>query len=171
MQEELKKTAEAMLDEPIKVTINTAATTRKQKLFKRIGLFKERREYFLRPLTIGSFIRISKLVLPVDLGIIKDKKSILDIGYYAYKEHGSILVKIAAIALTNTKEEPTEEFEKLIEHNVSASELLIIYAAVIRMMDVNSFISSIISIRGVNLLEMNPKTQGSSIASGEQSEE
>lgn len=56
-------------------------------------------------------------------------------------------------------------------NNLSAAELAELVNIIIKQIDTENFLKSIISARGVNLLsKMNPRTQGSTLAPGKPSE-
>lgn len=165
----LKETANTILNEPIHITI----TTEERRWYCPWKKTTVKKEFQLKPLCIGSLVRISKLTLDIDPELINKGKSMLDMAYVSANEHGRSLAKIVAIALTNSREDPSEKLVDLIEGNVSATQLLQIYLEIIKQMDVTAFMTSIVSIRGINLLERktNPAEQRSQIASGEQSED
>lgn len=165
----LKETANAILDEPINISI----TTEKRSWFRPWKKTTVKKDFQLKPLCIGSLVRISKITLEIDPDLVSKGMSMLDMAYVSANAHGRNLARIVAIALTNSRQDPPESLVDLIESNVTSQQLLQIYMEIIKQMDVTPFMTSIVSIRGINLLERktNPVEQRSQIASGEQSED
>lgn len=160
-----KKEASALLEEGIKLKI-TGIQRCRWMFWKTVRVT---RDFEIRPLTLGSLIRISKIILDIDPDILK-QDSVLQAVYKIADQHARQLARVVAIAFTNTKAEPPESLVDFIEDNISVKQLREVIQVIIIKMDVTSFISSIVSIRGINLLTMktNPADQGSQIASGAQ---
>ncbi|MBU7577197.1 MAG: hypothetical protein KAF40_03970 [Flavihumibacter sp.] len=163
----LKETAAAILEDSIKLKITG---DEKHSWFwwktKRVT-----REFEIRPLTLGSLIRISRIILSIDPEIF-NKERILEALYGAADKHGTELARVVAIAFTNSRREPADSLISFIQESITTPQLKEVLGVIILQMDVRSFMSSIVSIRGMNLLTMktNPVDQGSQIASGALSE-
>lgn len=160
----LKETAAAILEDPIKLTI----TGHQKHFLMRWKTVKVTREFEIRPLTLGSLIRISRIILDINPEIFKSE-TVLEAVYGLADKHGRELSKVVAIAFTNARMEPAESLITFIQESITAKQLREVLSVIIRQMDVRSFMSSIVSIRGINLLtKTNPTDQGSQIASGAQ---
>lgn len=127
----------------------------------------------MRPICLGALIKISKLIM----SITKDKDAEKDFTVHMYTmvvDHTETMIRIIAIALMNSKADPPEKLLELIEREFTAKDLSNAISVIHEKMNTKSFLISIISVRGLNVLvtkkEMSPKVQGSQIASGEQSE-
>ncbi len=160
-----KQTAETLTQEPI--VVKFPVTTRR----KWLPWIKHTVEktFEVRPLTLGSIIRISKLLLDISPELFSVNAGLVNVAHQVSSKHGRMLAEVTAIAFTNTEEPPSKGLIDQIEYNVTPVDLLRIFNVVLQQMDISNFMSSIISIRGINLLkEMNPTEQGSpKIASGE----
>jgi len=129
-------------------------------------LFTKQRSFLIYPLKMGSLLKISTLLLSIDKDIL-DKNNLLDSNYKAVQQHSKTLCKIIAIAIHNRKSDPPAALVNLIMQQFAPSAILSVLMVVLKAMDVSSFMSCIISIRGLNILEMNPQSQPeSSIAPG-----
>lgn len=131
----------------------------------------EGRPFEIKPSTLGTMVKISKELLAMDLSAF-DKDKMLESNFNLIIDHSKRMCIIVAYAVTNKKAEPPDELVEFFEDNLTAAELFKLVNIIISQLDVINFMKSIISVKGVNILTgMNPKTQGSKIASGESLEE
>lgn len=115
-------------------------------------------------------IQISKILLKVDLEKVKEEGNFQSLAIHFTNLLGSDLARIIAIAIHNSKKEAPQSLIDLIENNVTTSQMVDLFALIMKQMNVSNFTTSIILIRGTNLLiKTNPVEQRSQIASGEQS--
>lgn len=162
----LKETAAAILEDSVKLKI-TGDQKHPWFWWKTVRVT---REFEIKPLTLGSLIRISKIILDIDPDLFNQER-VLEAIYEAIDEHGPELARVVAIAFTNSRREPAESLVSFIQESITTKQLREVITVIIMQMDVRSFMTSIVSIRGINLLTMktNPTDQGSQIASGEPS--
>jgi hypothetical protein len=152
----LEKVADTVLEKPVVIEVDVAGTWYKK---------AHKATFELRPITLGSLIKISKLLLSIDDKI--NSQDWLNSSYAAMEKHGNTIAKIIAIAIHNRKSDPPASLVNLVLHNFTSKELLSTLAIVLKQMGVSTFISSIVSMKGLNILvETSPKEQGSQIASG-----
>lgn len=176
----LSETADAILQNSVTVTVDTPARTWWERLLVRVGLRKEQRVFHVKPLVLGSLIRVSKLLLSIDNSQftserINRRSEFLNLGYGLAEQHGQHMARIVAIAVTNEQKEPSDSLVNFFLHHLTATELQRVFGIVMQQMEIQNFIVSIISARGLNVLEekdanapnagMNPATKGSEIAS------
>lgn len=152
-----QETADALLEKGIKIKI----TTQEKKFWQRKPREKIH-EFELKPLCLGSLIKISKIILKIDPELFKNEFSIQELTFHFSDTLGRDISRIVAIAIVNSKDDPTEELIDLIENNLTSNQLLQVFKHILELMDVSSFMSSIILIKGTNLLKkMNPTEQRS----------
>lgn len=184
-KKELQQTADALLGNGITITVDVQAATWYDRLLQQWKWRPAQRTFIIKPLVLGSLIRVSKLLLSIDNSLLtkdllEDRFGLFNANYALMQKHSGAMATIIAIAVTNTKAEPSEKLVNFFLYNLTPKELSQLFAVVVSQMDVVSFTSSIISVRGLNVLEskdasatgagMNPQTQGSQIASGASSE-
>lgn len=162
----LKQTADAILQKPVTITIHTPAENWKERMLARLGLRKEERVFEVRPLVLGSLIRISELLLSIDKKLItqdklEDKPEFLNLSFGLMQKHSRQMAEAVAVAVTNQKKEPPSSLVDFFLYNLTTNELLEVFMVVVQQMNVSGFINCIISIRGINVMEMNPENQGS----------
>ncbi len=160
--ETLKKVADTLLDEPVIIKI-----TQKPKYFFQKP---KEKEFRVEKLCLGSLIRISKILLSIDTEMFK-QGSFVENCMKVMAGKGDLMAEIIAIAIVNRKTSPSKSLINLIMEEFTSADMLTALSVVIKQMDITSFMNSIISIKGTNLLEMSPTDQGRKIAPGVQSEE
>lgn len=158
----LSAAADTILEKSVSVEIDVLSPRWWEKIGMKVGLLPAKRSFMIRPATLGNMIRISKLLLQIDSDVYKKDASALESNYRAYDQYGDILAEVVAAAITNSPAGPGRNLIRFIRDNLTASELLTISGVVIRQLDLLNFMTTIISIRGVSLL--NP---GETIASGD----
>lgn len=124
------------------------------------------KEFAIRPSSLGTMVKISKELLTMDAMDLESKNIIHEmIGQQSYR-----MARVISVAIVNRKEDPPEGMITFLIDNLSSVELHKLVGVVVRNLDVTSFMKSIISLKGANLLRsaMNPVEQRSHIASGEQ---
>jgi hypothetical protein len=124
---------------------------------RNIGVISKTRKFVIRPLTIGTMTRISELILRIDQDAFKSGDT-LTAFHTLISSNSKTQAYIIALAITNSKEKPHNDLVEFLLYNLTAKELEALVAHVVDSMDIESFINSIISIRGINILEMNPQT-------------
>jgi hypothetical protein len=171
MKETLTEVANTLLEKSVTIEVDILNPGWFEKFLIKRGWKKPKRTFIIKPLCLGSLIKISKLILEIDVSIIGEK-NYQEVGYKLMKGYSHVLAEIVAIAIINAKTDPPKELTSFLLHNLSAKELLSISMLVLKQLDTSSFIASIISIRGVNILQAGMSLKpGEIIASGQPLEE
>ena len=160
----LSDVADSLLDKAVSFEIEIISPTLLQKWKK-----ETKKSFKISPSTLGTMIKISQEFLSIELENF-NKEEILNSNFTLIKDHAERMARIVAIAVQNTKQDPPKSLVSLLINNLTAKELYDLVNIILKQIDTVNFLKSIISARGVNLLGMNPKTQGSKIASGIPSE-
>lgn len=158
MKEIIKQEADALIQEPITLTIDIPAKNRVHKLLQQKKILPVKKVFQVRPLVLGSLIRISKLLADIDVAKI-DKEKFAEVSFELMQGHSETMAKIAAIAVTNEKKEPSKALVNFFLYQLTAKELFSVVQIVLKQMDVQSFLLGIISVRNLNVIETNPETQ------------
>jgi len=160
----LSDVADAVLDSSVSFEVEIIKPTILQRYRKEtIRIFK------ISPSTLGTMVKISQEFLNIGLENF-DKEEILNSNFLLIRDHAARLARIVAVAVQNSKEDPPKSLVNFFINNLTAKELFDLVNIILKQIDTVNFLKSIISAKGINLLGMNPKTQGSQIASGTQSE-
>jgi hypothetical protein len=161
-----RQEAAALLQKPVTLTIDTPAKNWYERLLVKLKLRQEKRVFQIKPLVLGSLIRISERLLSIDKKMLtrerlEDKQQFLSLNFELMQRHARQVAEIVAIAVTNQKSEPPAALVNFFLYQLTAKELMQVFSVVVQQMNVSDFISCIISISGTNIMEMNPENQGS----------
>lgn len=165
MEKILSEVADAVLDKSVSFEVEIIKPTLKQRWRK-----ETKKSFKISPSTLGTMVKISQEFLSIDLSQF-DKSEVMNSNFLLINDHAERMARIVAVAVQNSKEDPPKSLVNLFLNNLTAKELSSLVNIIIAQIDTVNFLKSIISARGINLLGMNPKTQGSKIASGIPSEE
>ena len=162
-----KKVKKQIADTVLQEGVDFSITINKPTWLHKVGLLPSKRNFNIKPLVTGVLLQISKTIedmKPMSEEGIKDR-TLLEVGIdqAKYKDH---LIKIIAYAIQNGPGEPSKQLMKFLDRNLTPREMMQVLNVVVRQMDVMSFLSSIMSVKGMSLL--NPREK---IALGDSSEE
>lgn len=171
----LNQVAETVLTEPVKIKVTVGPCNKLHKWLQDLKLSPKIVVLEIKPTVLGNLIRISKLLLSVDTTALS-KSNVLEGNYQLMAQHSETIARVIATAVHNRVDEPPESLVKLILYNFSSTELLTVVKIVRRQMEVRNFMTTIISARGLNVLdseqtkngnaEVSPSTPGRQIAHG-----
>lgn len=169
MTEPLQQVAPALLQKPVSLKVDVRHYG-VAGLLQKCGLLAKQKTFDIHPINFGTMIKISDVMVGIDMSIY-DLNQILESNYQMLSRHGKSVAKIVAYAIVNRQQEPSERLVRTILNSFTSAELVGTLAIVLKQMDVTSFMKSIISMKGTNLLKMSPVDQGSAIAPGASLEE
>ncbi|HEY8687667.1 MAG TPA: hypothetical protein VIM07_00415 [Chitinophagaceae bacterium] len=158
--EKLKEVAGAVLDHPIPFEVDIIHPDIWQRLKK-----EKKKSFQIRPSTLGTMIKISQEFLSIGLENF-NKEDPLNSNFALISDHAERMARIVAFAVQNSKQDPPKSLISFFLENLTSKELYALVNIILTQIDTVNFLKSIISARGINLLGMNPKTQGSSVAPG-----
>lgn len=152
MNDILQKVADTVTNEPVVVTVDIKPQGWWDRFKFKWKLSSPVKTFSIHQITLGNLIRISKLLTAIDSKIY-DPKQLLESNYQAMEKYGNSLAVVVAIALHNKKEMPGKSQIEFVETNFTAIEILSVLTVVIKQMDIKSFMTTIISVKGINILE------------------
>lgn len=147
----LKNVADASTDKPVIITVDIFPQNRLHRFLLENKLIKNKRTFELRCVKMGTLIKISRLLLTIDITFF-NKEKLLESNFIAADKYAETLAECVALAIHNRKSEVPRSLVSFILTNFSTAELCHVLMLVIKQMDVSNFMTSIISIRGVNIL-------------------
>ncbi|OLY92509.1 hypothetical protein SAMN05444008_102371 [Cnuella takakiae] len=144
---------QVLAQEPIEITFEVAPRTRFQKLLSRYlpKHFKKTRTYTIPSTTLGNLVRISEILLSIKKK--EDSGEPLEITHQVVQEHAFDFCRIVAIAITNTKAGPKRSLAETIHWSLDTNELLAVVMMVMKQMNVQAFLHTIVLMRGANVLD------------------
>jgi hypothetical protein len=158
MNKTLERAADTILEEPVKVEVDNNPQNKIEEILQKWGILPKKKTFYIQNITLRNLVRVSKLLLSIEPGTF-DRENILDSNYKAMGKHSETVAKIVAIALHNKRSEPPQRLVSFIMDQFTAKELEGVLGIVIKQMSVTDFMKSIISVRGLNLLEK-PQSEG-----------
>lgn len=144
-----KKSIDTILQEGIDfyVTVNNP------NILHKIGLLKKKHYFVLKPLVLGTLLRISKIMVDIKFKEQIDKENWQEQGIAAMAEHINALVEIIALAIRNDESKASRKVIKILKKNATVTEMLAITSYVLGQMNVSDFMKSIISVKGMSLIK------------------
>ena len=146
---QLQQSADAILEKPVIISVDDPATTWPEKLLVKLRLRKEKRVFHVKPLVLGSLVRISKILLSIDKSkltkeALENKQELFNINFELMQRHSLQMAEVVAIAVTNEKKEPSKDLVNFFLYKLTAKELMAVFTVIMQQMNVQDFISSII---------------------------
>lgn len=166
----IDKIADTVLQQDIKITFDVRPTSWVHGFLQKLNMwpFKKlyplQQTYCLKPITLGTLIKISKLLIDIDMSVF-DMKNLLESNYQAIVKHGGTVARIAAIAIHGRPGDVPADIVNAVLNNFTTRELQGTMQVILGQMNVQDFMFSIISIKGMNM-EMSPSNQEETIAPG-----
>jgi hypothetical protein len=163
----LSAAGKALTEEPTRITITVTPINALHRKLQQWGLCKRKREYFLYPVKTGTLYRLSELLLSIDNKDFEDVEDLNKV-YAAIMKHQKKLIRCIAIAIHNRKSLWTPMLEKTLLRELSVQDIFTIVLVVRKCMHTQSFISSIVLLKGASILEAmaSPTSQAETIAPG-----
>lgn len=147
----LGKSADTVVDKKTTITIDITPSNKLHKFLQQKGWLPKQKTFEISGTKMGTLIRISKLLLAIDLSEF-DSNNVLESNYKAIEKHGRTLAECIALCIHNQKSEVPNSLIELLLNNLSTAELHGILGIILSKMDLKNFMSSIISIKGMNIL-------------------
>lgn len=144
----LKKTADAVLEKGVTLEVDILHPTWLQRLRK-----QTKRTFIIKPASLATLVNISNEFLGVEVDLT-DRNNILKIVQQLAVKESYRLAKVIAYAITNSRQDPSKELIDFVYYNFEVAELQKVVALVVDKIHYSSFLNSIVSIKGTNVLEM-----------------
>lgn len=151
-KELLQKVAETVLARSVSIDVDVVPVNWLHKQLQLKKVLPVKKTFSLKPIYLGTLIRISELLLGVDFDRVKEMTSMDAITHLAQKEL-HIMAECIALAIHNKKTKVPKRLVKFVLNNFTALEMYKVTLIVIKQIDTQNFISSIILLRGTNILE------------------
>lgn len=163
----LGKVQRDVLDTVLQEGIDFYVDVNSPGLLRRLGILPKSKHLIVNPIVMGSLIKISRILLEIEYVDKVKQDDLFDVSIDAMATHTERILDVIVLAIHNSKPAPKPGLKRFLRKNMTPIEMLQILALVIKQMQVSPFVSSIISIKGMSLIEK-PEEK---IASGASSEE
>ena len=148
------------IDSILEKGVDFEITTTNISIFHKLHLKPIKRKFVIYPIKMGTLLKISEILLDLDTEELTDvmkngdkEINLLDLGAKNIIENKDKLIMMIAYGITNSEKEPSKNLIKFLNENLTAREGLKLMTLVVQQMDVSPFLASLVSIKGMNLLE------------------
>jgi hypothetical protein len=152
MTDILSHVSDVATQKAAELEVDILPTGKVHSLLQAWKVLPKKRLFTINPVTYGNLIRISKLLLSIDMSVF-DMKNPLESNYHAIAGNAETIAKVVAIAIHNNRSEPPASLVQFILFNFTSNEMVGTLGIVLKQMNVAGFMTSIISVRGLNVLE------------------
>lgn len=133
-------------------------------IFHKLQLTPSERKFVIYPIKMGTLLKISEILLDLNtdelVGAMKNEGkeiNLLDLGAKNIIENKDKLIKMIAYGIVNSEKEPSKRLISFLNENLTTKEGLKLMTLIVQQMDVNPFLASLVSIKGMNLLQTKKK--------------
>lgn len=152
------------IDSILEKGVDFKITVQNKNILHKLNLIPTERKFVIYPIKMGTLLKISEILLDLDtdelVGVMKneDKEiNLLDLGAKNIIENKDKMIKMIAYGIVNREKEPSKRLIKFLNENLTAKEGLKLMTVIVQQMDVNPFLASLVSIKGMNLLQTKKK--------------
>lgn len=152
------------IDSILEKGVDFTITVQNKNILNKLNLTPSERKFVIYPIKMGTLLKISKILLDLDtdelVGAMKDEDkeiNLFDLGVKNIVENKDKMIKMIAYGIVNSEKEPSKNLIKFLNENLTAKEGLKLMTVIVRQMDVNPFLASLVSIKGMNLLQTKKK--------------
>jgi|GEM_PF-3015008 len=149
----LAKVSDLITERVVTFDISIIPQGKWHKLLQRWKIMPTKKSLSIRPVVYGNMVRISKELLSIEAELLKNSSN-LEKSLHIISTQGEPIIRAIAIAIQNTRNEPSQALINLLKENLTAMEILSLYAFLMERMDIKSFIATINSIKGLNVLSV-----------------
>lgn len=125
------------------------------RLLQRWNILPKHRRFVFNPLVLCCVSKISGLIVNIDTRLL-DKDNVLTGNHELITHHSHDIAVIIASALTNSDRQPKKSMVSFIERNFTPIEILNTLQIVLIQMDIATWLSAIVKLKGLNILQMEP---------------
>jgi hypothetical protein len=148
MEKEILKKAGATITDEIQnhIKIGVANPT----WLHRLHIKPRERSYCIKNITLGALMRISTLML--EIGFDPDNNDYWNQSLKSMAQDTQKMILICAHAISNSKKQPDQKLIDFLTDNMDSKSMLKTVMIAVKQLNVKAFTTSIISIKGVSLL-------------------
>jgi len=127
------------------------------------------RKFTINKLTLGTLLEITKFTTGIEV-LIPSDENFISIGSELMQKNIIPMVNIITLAVKNDSKKSNKKLIQFFLNNLTSEELLKIVILTLRQMDINSFLASIVSVKGMDMMKKKSPTEATTQTTGEPSE-
>lgn len=144
-----EKVVSALNEEPLRIEISR----KRYRLLDVLFLRRRKRVFLVRPPVLGILVKISGILENINIDEKDVEKQPFEFGIKYLNSNKDDMLKIVGYALHGKKGEPAKSLLKFIDENLTSQELLILVTAILSLLNVKDFSSSIMLIQSMSLMK------------------
>lgn len=153
-----KEVKQDIVDTILEEGVDFAISVSYPNLLHKLKILPMTKKFIIYPFRLGKLMRVAKILAEIDpeqLEMMRDKeeKSSLQKWLHIIVDNKDRLVEVIALALSGRRTKPSNSLIKFLNNNLTSKELFKILILVIRQMDITSFLASMVSVAGLDLIE------------------
>ena len=152
------------IDSILEKGVDFTITIQNKNILNKLNLIPSKRKFIIYPIKMGTLLKISKILLDLDtdelVGVMKNEGkeiNLLDLGAKNIIKNKDKMIEMIAYGIVNSEKEPPKSLIRFLNENLTAKEGLKLMTVIVQQMDVNPFLASLVSIKGMNLLQTKKK--------------
>lgn len=146
-----------MVDTILQSGVDFVIIVKHENILHKIGLLRTKKIFKIYPICLASLLKISKLLNKIDFNNNpSDEQSFIDYASQQIVANMNIMPDIIALAILNKENYNKFYYKWLVKflfNNLDASEMFQLFQLVLKQMGTNDFLASLVSIKGINLIE------------------
>ena len=162
-----EKVVSAINEEPLKIEISR----KNYRLLDFLMFRRKKMTFIVRPPVLGVLVKISGILENIKIEEKDIEKQPFEFGIKYLNRNKDDMLRIVGYALHGKKGEPVKSLSKFIDENLDSQELLILVTAILSLLNVKDFSTSIILTQGMSLMKNKELIALKKKISGRQSEE
>lgn len=152
-QQILSASANAITQSELKLVIDKVPTNLLQKAMLKLKLTPRKHVYNIKPLYFGALIKVSQLILTLPESLSESTTEATATAIYSLiANHGHTVTTVIATAIQNNDMPVSEHFIKQLLRELTAPEMYRCLSIIYKQLNVESFISSMVLVRGMNII-------------------
>lgn len=152
-KETLSEVVDSLTDKPDSITVRIKPKNILHKWLISKGYLPKEKDYLLTRLVVGNAYRVAKAVLGIpEAAVIIGSEKTTGMLYSLLVNHLDKVIYVVAVAVTNTKEEPSQKLLDEIRWQFTDDELVGACVFILKRMNIQNFLNSIILIRGLDVI-------------------
>jgi len=120
---------------------------------RRVGILPKSYKFEIYPLYLGTLAKISKIMVDMEFAEKVTADTFQTTGIETMAKHTTDLLNVVALAIHNKESKPPKRISKILRKHATPTELLALITFVVTQMDVQDFMKSIISVKGMSLIK------------------
>lgn len=152
-KEILSSAADTLTQKALRIEVDIVNPSKWENALIRLKIIKPKKTFEILPLVYAKGIRIAKELTQIDGKALIESGNIVNTMYDMLADHGEIVAKCMAIACGSARKEPDQKLIKFFLANLTTQEGAAIISKILEKVDVKSFMSTIISAKGMSLLK------------------